>query len=101
MKRVIVTDDFIIINSPDGMSQQFIEVNEESDAYQQIKADTNDFTNLDFPPTILLSDTDAGMSRVLEDLISILINKGTITLEDLPIEARQKLDVRVELRSKL
>ena len=45
--------------------------------------------------------SDLGMIRVLEDLISVLIDKRIIMLTDLPKAAQQKLARRYELRSKL
>ena len=47
-----------------------------------------------------LRQSDADFVRVLDDLISILLNKGTIVFTDLPTEARQKLMVRRRLRDR-
>lgn len=44
---------------------------------------------------------DLSMSRVLEDLISVLIAKGTITIDDLPADARDKIAAREALRETL
>ena len=47
-----------------------------------------------------LRQSDADFVRVLDDLISLLLNKGTIVFTDLPTEARQKLMVRRRLRDR-
>ena len=46
----------------------------------------------------LLTDTDAKTIRVIEDLIETLVSKSVINLEDLPLEAQNKLIVRQNLR---
>ena len=48
-----------------------------------------------------LASSDLDMNRVLEDLITVLIDKQIIVLTDLPPQAQQKLAQRYELRSKL
>lgn len=48
-----------------------------------------------------LAVTDAEMARIAEDLISVLISKGTILENDLPEAARLKLQQRQTLRSEL
>jgi hypothetical protein len=48
-----------------------------------------------------LAHTDSGMPRIIEDLIDLLVAKGTITLADLPLAVRDKLAARKELRAKL
>ena len=48
-----------------------------------------------------LRESDAGMSRVAEDLIAALIGKGVLAEADLPQSARSKMAKRSELRSKL
>ncbi len=47
-----------------------------------------------------LMDSDAGMVRVLEDLINLLIDKGLIAVTDLPEAAQQKLLARGALRNR-
>ena len=47
-----------------------------------------------------LRQSDADFVRVLDDLITVLLNKGTIVYTDLPAEARQKLTVRRRLRGR-
>ncbi len=47
-----------------------------------------------------LRQSDAYFVRVLDDLISILLNKGMIVFTDLPKDARQKLMVRRRLRDR-
>lgn len=41
------------------------------------------------------------MVRVLEDLIQVLIAKGTISITDLPVAAQQKLNNRANARQAL
>lgn len=52
-------------------------------------------------PLETLSATDKGMARVAEDLIDVLLSKGTITETDLPEAVRQKLAERKQLRSQI
>jgi len=49
----------------------------------------------------LLAESDRQLSRVIEDLIALLVEQNVIRLSDLPAEAQQKLSVRKGLRSKL
>ncbi len=46
-------------------------------------------------------DSDAEMTRVLEDLIELLIENNTIMLTDLPERARQKIMRRRQLRQRM
>ena len=48
-----------------------------------------------------LESSDLELIRVLEDLITVLINNGIIRLTDLPLGAQKKLSLRGELRSQL
>ncbi len=48
-----------------------------------------------------LSASDLDLVRVLEDLVTVLIDKRVIALTDLPQAAQQKLADRFELRSRL
>ena len=48
-----------------------------------------------------LSNTDKNIIRVLEDLITILIQKGNITLSDFPQEVQNKLIARKALRDQI
>lgn len=48
-----------------------------------------------------LSQTDAGLARVLEDLIDVLINRGLIQFTDLPHAAQSKLLERRQTRAHL
>jgi hypothetical protein len=62
-----------------------------------------------FPPSALpagqaeelLSQSDTGIVRVLEDLINELINRGVIKFTDLPVPAQNKLLSRQQTRSQL
>jgi hypothetical protein len=49
----------------------------------------------------LLSLTDTGIIRVLEDLIDLLIRKNIILFTDLPEEAQKKIRERKILRKKI
>lgn len=48
-----------------------------------------------------LSLTDAGMGRVTEDLIDVLIDRGVIQFTDLPVAAQAKLLQRRQTRAQL
>ena len=48
-----------------------------------------------------LADTDAGLARVMEDLIDVLITRGVIHFTDLPDAAQSKLLQRRQRRSTL
>ena len=48
-----------------------------------------------------LSQSDAAIARVLEDLIDVLINRGVIQFTDLPEAAQNKLMTRRQTRAKL
>ena len=48
-----------------------------------------------------LDESDLGLIRVLEDLITLLIDKRIIALTDLPEAAQRKLAYRYSLRSEL
>jgi hypothetical protein len=53
------------------------------------------------PYTIALEETDLGMSRVVEDLIELLITKSAISLTELPQPAQDKINERKVLRNNL
>ena len=48
-----------------------------------------------------LASTDAGMARVIEDLIAALVSKGLIADTDLPDSAQAKLAQRADLRQQI
>ncbi len=48
-----------------------------------------------------LADSDAGLARVTEDLIDILINRGVIQFTDFPPAAQAKLLERRQTRATL
>jgi hypothetical protein len=50
------------------------------------------------PQQVSLEQSDQSMARVLEDVINLLVDKGTIRFTDLPDAAQQKLLNRRELR---
>ena len=49
----------------------------------------------------LLSLSDIGIIRILEDLVDILIKKNVIRFTDLPEEAQKKIQERKQIRQKL
>jgi hypothetical protein len=58
--------------------------------------------NVDTDPWIqLLSLSDIGIIRILEDLIDVLIRKNIILFTDLPEEAQAKINERRRVREKL
>lgn len=48
-----------------------------------------------------LKDSDLELIRVLEDLVSVLVERGAIRYTDLPAAAQRKLQARAEARSGL
>ena len=58
--------------------------------------------NVDADPWVqLLSLSDIGIIRILEDLIDLLIRKNIILFTDLPEEAQAKINERKRAREKL
>lgn len=53
------------------------------------------------PPDNPLSSSDAGLARVTEDLIELLIARGVIRFTDLPLPAQNKLLDRKETRARM
>lgn len=49
----------------------------------------------------LLSLSDVGIIRILEDLVELLIKKNILLLTDLPTEAQEKIRERKILRDKM
>ena len=49
----------------------------------------------------ILKESDWSLVRVLEDVVSVLVEKGLISYTDLPLPARQKLDQRAIARADL
>ncbi len=49
----------------------------------------------------LLSTLDAGVIRILEDLIDLLVDKNIIMFSELPEEAQEKLRSRKKLRRQI
>jgi hypothetical protein len=49
---------------------------------------------------LALEQTDTTMARVLEDVVSLLVEQGVIRFTDLPAPAQDKLLARRELRGK-
>jgi len=54
-----------------------------------------------WPEKQILTLTDLGVVRILEDLIELLIEKQVFMLTELPESAQQKLRERRELRKKM
>jgi hypothetical protein len=52
------------------------------------------------PEQLALEQTDQAMARVLEDVVSLLVEQGVIRFTDLPVVAQDKLLNRRELRGK-
>lgn len=48
-----------------------------------------------------LKESDLELVRVLEDVVSVLVEKGVIRYTDLPEAARQKLDQRAVTRAEI
>ncbi len=48
-----------------------------------------------------LGDSDLELIRVIEDLVTVLIDNRTIELTDLPLAAQKKLSQRGKLRARL
>lgn len=48
-----------------------------------------------------LTQTDAAMARIAEDLIDVLIANGTIDLADFPQTVQDKLTIRKQLRDQI
>lgn len=46
-----------------------------------------------------LNITDKATIRIIEDLINLLVTKGTITLNELPQEAQNRLALRATART--
>ena len=58
-------------------------------------------TEPDALPTQALSESDAAIARVLEDLVDVLITRGVIQFTDLPEAAQSKLLNRRQTRAML
>lgn len=48
----------------------------------------------------LLTESDTSITRVIEDLINLLIEKKVINFTELPVQAREKLQHRQSMRQK-
>ncbi len=60
------------------------------------------YKNTDKDPAVqLLSHSDIGIIRILEDLIDLLIRKNIILFTELPEEAQAKISERKLLRKKI
>ena len=58
--------------------------------------------NIDADPRVhLLSLSDIGIIRILEDLINLLVRKNIILFTELPEEAQEKIRNRKRLREKI
>lgn len=54
-----------------------------------------------YPNPNPLSETDASLARVTEDLINLLVERGVIRFTDLPQAAQEKLLARQHTRSQM
>lgn len=77
------------------LAQEFLEADN-----PELVAFLNSLMGLD-PEALELAKSDAEISRVFEDLIDILINKGIVQFTDLPVPAQQKLVNRQSLRKRV
>lgn len=73
-----------------------------SDMAEQVNDDAPELQeflhSIKSPQQTSLEQSDQAMARVLEDVINLLVDKGTIRFTDLPDAAQQKLLNRRELR---
>jgi hypothetical protein len=72
--------------------------------WQAVSSDAEEvrhFMSNDTDHASLLSQTDVGLARVLEDLIDVLITRGLIQFTDLPQAAQAKLLERRQSRASL
>lgn len=56
------------------------------------------FNGVKDPQLLTLERSDLAMTRVLDDVINLLVDQGTIRFTDLPEAAQKKLSSRRELR---
>ncbi len=54
----------------------------------------------DTPRDAAFADLDAGLIRVLEDLVDVLVARNVIRITDLPVGAQQKLFARKNFRDR-
>lgn len=89
----------------DALSRQPIGAEQRiADGWQEVSPDDPDveaFTRLGIDNENVLSRTDIGLIRVLEDLIDTLISRGLIQFTDLPATAQAKLANRRQIRATL
>ncbi len=98
MPYVIRDSDGRIVAVHAIQSEQALELLPADDpGLREFIAATSDTDNLQ---SVLIA-SDLELVRVLEDLISVLIDKRIIMLTDLPQAAQSKLARRYELRSRL
>lgn len=74
----------------------------DSDMSEELSEDSTELQeflqSIKSPQQLSLEQSDQTMARVLEDVINVLVDKGTIRFTDLPDAAQQKLLNRRELR---
>ena len=84
-----------------------LQANRNGDAQEELAADDTDL--LSFAGSHVrfaeirseLGDSDLELIRVIEDLVTVLIDNRTIELTDLPLAAQKKLSQRGKLRARL
>jgi hypothetical protein len=82
-------------NKPEaGANEQKSKVDEEILEFLNRNVDTD-------PRVQLLSLSDIGIIRILEDLINLLVRKNIILFTELPEEAQEKIRNRKRLREKI
>jgi hypothetical protein len=89
----------------DALTRQPLSASEMRDGGWQVvspsDSDVNEFMLDVSNQSSVLSHTDIGLARVLEDLIDTLISRGVIQFTDLPQAAQGKLLERRETRAHL
>ena len=84
-----------LLNKPEtGVSEQKSIMDEEIIEFLNKSVDTD-------PWMQLLSLSDIGIIRILEDLIDILIRKNIILFTELPEKAQKKIRERKQIRKKI
>lgn len=85
-------EGIILAVSHDRSDEMFEWISDESAELQKF------LVSIKTPQHLALEQTDLAMARVLEDVINLLVEQGTIRFTDLPIAAQTKLSSRRELR---
>ncbi|WP_323816547.1 hypothetical protein [Cellvibrio sp. NN19] len=92
VKRNSNGDIIALSKIADGEIKEFI-ADDASELVQFLKGDKS-------AEQFALEQTDQSMARVMEDVVSLLVEQGVIRFTDLPSVAQDKLLARRELRGK-